>query len=335
MLKKMSIRKLMVATLTLFILLILYLMPDSIMEKKLDINHDNVEYVYSNNLEVIYLLDSNDYVARTKISINNKETTEKKAKELIEGLIIDGNKSNIIPNGFRSIIPSGTNILDISLDNKTITINFSKEILDINEKYEEKMIEAIIYTLTSIENVDNVIIKVDNKTLEKLPNSGKKLPQILDKSFGINKVYDITSMHNIDYFTLYYVNSFNDYNGVKLKAGDKVDVYFIDEENKVFFKIINNSTLLGIKNASGENITSGIPSMFILTVKDSYIIDFINAFTYNSSSNRFRTVIIKHGSTLSLNNYEELESIDDYNDMRLNSNEVPTETFGIIGEVQE
>lgn len=212
MLKKMSIRKLMVATLTLFILLILYLMPDSIMEKKLDINHDNVEYVYSNNLEVIYLLDSNDYVARTKISINNKETTEKKAKELIEGLIIDGNKSNIIPNGFRSIIPSGTNILDISLDNKTITINFSKEILDINEKYEEKMIEAIIYTLTSIENVDNVIIKVDNKTLEKLPNSGKKLPQILDKSFGINKVYDITSMHNIDYFTLYYVNSFNDNN---------------------------------------------------------------------------------------------------------------------------
>lgn len=133
----------------------------------------------------------------------------------------------------------------------------------------------------------------------------------------------------------YAVDSFNDYNGVKLKVGDKVDVYFIDEENKVFFKIINNSTLLGIKNASGENITSGIPSMFILTVKDSYIIDFINAFTYNSSSNRFRTVIIKHGSTFSLNNYEELESIDDYNDMRLNSNEVPTETFGIIGEVQE
>lgn len=133
----------------------------------------------------------------------------------------------------------------------------------------------------------------------------------------------------------YTVNSFNDYNGVKLKAGDKVDVYFIDEENKVFLKIINNSTLLSIKNANGENISSGTPSTFILTVKDSYIIDFINAFTYNSSSNRVRTVIIKHGSTLSLNNYEELESIDDYIDMSLNSNEVPTETFGIIGEVQE
>lgn len=133
----------------------------------------------------------------------------------------------------------------------------------------------------------------------------------------------------------YTVNSFNDYNGVKLKAGDKVDVYFIDEENKVFLKIINKSTLVGIRNANGENVSSGTPSTFILTVKDSYIIDFIHTFTYNSSSNRVRTVIIKHGSTFSLNNYEELESIDDYIDMRLNSNEVPTETFGIIGEVQE
>ena len=133
----------------------------------------------------------------------------------------------------------------------------------------------------------------------------------------------------------YAVDSFNDYNGVKLKAGDKVDVYYIDEENKVFLKIINNSTLLGIRNANGENISSGTPSMFILSVKDSYKIDFINAFTYNLSSNRFRTIIIKHGSTFSLNNYEELESIDDYIDMRSNSNEVPTETFSIIGEVQE
>ena len=132
----------------------------------------------------------------------------------------------------------------------------------------------------------------------------------------------------------YPVDSFNDYNGVKLKAGDKVDVYFIDEENQVFVKIINNSTLLGIQNASGENITNGIPSMFTLATKEKEFIDFRNVEKYTALSS-VRAVIIKHGSTLSLNNYEELESVDDYNDMRLNSNEVPTETFGIIGEVQE
>lgn len=210
MLKKMSMRKLMVATLTLFILMILYLMPDSLMEKKLDLTHDNVEYVYSNSLDVIYLLDSNDYVARTKINSINSNDVIAKAKDLIEGLIIGGSKSNIIPNGFRSIIPSGTTVLDISLESDTVTVNFSDELLDINEKYEEKMIEAIVYTLTSLDNVDKVIIKVNGEVLTKLPNSGKNLPSVLDKSFGINKVYDISSVHNIDSFTVYYVNSYND-----------------------------------------------------------------------------------------------------------------------------
>lgn len=210
MLKKMSMRKLMVATLTLFILMILYLMPDSLMEKKLDLTHDNVEYVYSNSLDVIYLLDSNDYVARTKINSINSSDVIAKTKDLIEGLIIGGSKSNIIPNGFRSIIPSGTTVLDISLESDTVTVNFSDELLDINEKYEEKMIEAIVYTLTSLDNVDKVIIKVNGEVLTKLPNSGKNLPSVLDKSFGINKVYDISSVHNIDSFTVYYVNSYND-----------------------------------------------------------------------------------------------------------------------------
>ena len=132
----------------------------------------------------------------------------------------------------------------------------------------------------------------------------------------------------------YTVDSFNDYNGVKLKVGEKVDVYLIDEENQVFVKIITNSTLLGIKNDSGENITNGIPSMFILATTEKEFIDYRNVEKYTALSSA-RAIIIKHGSTLSLNNYEELESVDDYNDMRLNSNEVPTETFGIIGEVQE
>lgn len=209
MLKKISLRKLMVATLTLFILTIIYLMPDSITNKSLNIKNDNIEYIYSNNLDVIYLLDSNDYVARTKITMNESKDINNKIKEIIEGLTIDGNKSNIIPNGFRSIIPADTKILNMNIDNKILTIDFSKEILEVNEKYEEKMIEAIIYSLTSLDEIDKIIIQVEGKQLEKLPKSNKMLPSILDKNYGINKVYDITNTHDIDSYTLYYVNTFN------------------------------------------------------------------------------------------------------------------------------
>ena len=127
-----------------------------------------------------------------------------------DGLIVDGKKSNIIPNGFRALIPSGTEVLELNLENNILTINFSKELLTINEKYEEKMIESIIYTLTSIEGIDKVIIKVEGDTLNKLPISGKPIPTFLDKSYGINKIYDITTTKDIDSYTLYYVNSYND-----------------------------------------------------------------------------------------------------------------------------
>lgn len=209
MLKTMSIRKITVATLALCALLLLYLIPSSEKEVSKQLSDASIEYIYTNTKEVIYLLDSNNYVARTTIKGCDCNTIET-VKDVTEGLIIGGEKNNIIPNGFRSIIPSGTEILNLSLENKILTINFSKELLDISLEYEEKMIEAIIYTLTSIEGIDKVIIQVEGKILEKLPNSNKKLPNSLDKSYGINKNYDLVSVQNVDSYTVYYVSQYND-----------------------------------------------------------------------------------------------------------------------------
>ena len=61
MLKKMLIRKIAVATSIVIIMLMLYLIPAN--QKEIDLNNkEQVEYIYPNNLEVIYLLDDNDYL---------------------------------------------------------------------------------------------------------------------------------------------------------------------------------------------------------------------------------------------------------------------------------
>ena len=132
MLKRMSLRKITITTLALFSMTLIYLMPNN-KELKYTIKDEDIEYVYNNTKSVVYLLDSNNYIARTTIPGSNKNT-ESQAKNVLETLIIDGEKNNDIPNGFRSIIPAGTEILDISLEDKTLTINFSKEVLDINEE---------------------------------------------------------------------------------------------------------------------------------------------------------------------------------------------------------
>lgn len=195
------------ATFTLMVLLILCLIDKN--DKEIELDTSNIEYIYSNMLDSIYLLDKNDYVALTSITTCDCDIIDK-SKDLLNGLIIDGAKSAIIPNGFRSIIPTGTSILDVKLDNKVLTVNFSKELLDISSEYEEAMIESIVYTLTSIEGIDKVSIQVEGKELTKLPHSKKNIPTSLDKSYGINKVYDINNTKDIDSITLYYVNSYND-----------------------------------------------------------------------------------------------------------------------------
>ena len=187
-------------------LLIIYILPDNSREIKL--KNDKIEYISNDIVGTIYLVDSNNYVARTSIPTCKCEGVDI-AKDLLEGLIIDGNKSDIIPNGFRSILPSGTSILNVELNDKTLTINFSKELLEGPPNEERKMIESIVYTLTSIKGIDKVKIQVDSSPLTKLPNSKELLPEVLDKSYGINKTYDLVTTNNIISYTTYYVNKYN------------------------------------------------------------------------------------------------------------------------------
>lgn len=203
MLKRMILKKITITALTLFILLLIYLMPtNKINNRNLDVKQ-NLEYTYTNDLETIYLLDYNDYVARTFIKGCSCSSAVDKASDLLQGLIVEGKKNNIIPNGFKAIIPSGTRVLALNLDKGVLTIDFSKEILEINKKYEEKMLESLIYTLTSINGIDSVKILVEGEEL-------KQLPSLLDRDYGINKVYNLTGTNNIDSYTVFYVNEFND-----------------------------------------------------------------------------------------------------------------------------
>lgn len=206
MLRKMLYRKIMVAASIIMVMLLLYLIPTNKEDIKLE---QKLEYVYPNDLEAIYLLDAYDFISRTKISVN-KEDAITKSIDLIEGLTIDGKKQDIIPNGFKSLLPSGTKVLNIKLTEGLLRVDFSKEFMNIKEKDEEKIIEALTYTLTSVSGIDRLEIFVEGKRLECLPNSKEKLPEYLDKKYGINKKYELTTLKDIDTYTVYYVLNYND-----------------------------------------------------------------------------------------------------------------------------
>lgn len=206
MLRRMLYKKIMVATSILLVILMLYLIPSNKSELEIE---QRLEYVYPNEVDTIYLLDNYDKISRTMISVN-KQNEISKAIDLLDGLTINGKKQDKLPNGFRGLLPVGTRVLDISLHNKILKIDFSKEFNNIKMEYEEKLIESLVYTLTDIDGVDKIEIFIEGVKLKELPNSKKLLPEYLDKGYGINKEYELTNLNDIDSYTIYYVMNYND-----------------------------------------------------------------------------------------------------------------------------
>ena len=174
MLKNMTIKKVSLATILLLICALFVLFPRE-NEYKLDLNgKTSVEYVNNDETHEIYLVNKDNYVSRTKVLLNEDEV-EKKIRTLIEYLIIDGKKESNIPNGFRAPIPSG-----------------------------------IVYSLTSIKEVNGIMIYVEGNLLTVLPKNKTNLPTVLTRDIGINKIYDITNTKDISKTTIYYIGENND-----------------------------------------------------------------------------------------------------------------------------
>ena len=205
MLKKKMIRKIIISTSALFALFLIYLIPNEELDIKQSLEYIDLD-VTTNN---IYLLDEYSYLGKTEVVVNSK-TIEDKVKELVEVLINGGVGENKIPNGFKSILPSETKILSAKYEDNLIKIDFSKDLLNISKELEEKMIEALIYTITSVDEVEKVIIYVEGNILTKLPQTNITLPSTLDRNFGINKTYDFTNTKDINQVTIYYLNKHND-----------------------------------------------------------------------------------------------------------------------------
>ena len=95
MLKRISIRKIILSSFTILVLFLLYLIPNNTKDLKVE-QIEQYTNLDTSNMHEIYLLDSNNYIARTTISmVNTDKTTEEKARELLEALII-GEKKKVL-----------------------------------------------------------------------------------------------------------------------------------------------------------------------------------------------------------------------------------------------
>ena len=300
MIKNMTIRKISTASILLFICFLFMLFP--VEENVINLEgKESIEYINNeNDTHEIYMVNKDNYVARTMVLLNETDL-ETKVREILEYLIIGGKKESNVPNGFRSIIPSGTEIKSIEIKEGLLKINFSKELLEIDKELEEKMLESIVYSLTSINEIKGILIYVEGDLLTVLPKNKINLPSILTRDIGINKVYNLIDTKDIVSTTVYYIGENNDnyyyvpVTKIENNSSDKIKI-IIDElssgptfENNLMSFLNVNTELLNyeIKNKSmyltfndyilnsieNKNILEEVLYTICLSIEDNYDVE--------------------------------------------------------------
>lgn len=312
MLKRMINKKLIITSASLFALFLIYLVPKDTLYQVKDVP-SKVSYVDAKvNTEEVYLLNHRNMLGRTKIVWNQPSNdVTRKAKFIIETLIQDGPNSSSIPNGFRAILPSETKINGILYENRILKINFSKELLEINEELEEKMIESIVYSLTAIDGVDNIIIYVDNKILTFLPKTKTSLPSTLNRTIGINKKYDFTKTDNISQVTVYYVDEW-DGNHYYIP----VTKYMNDDREKVKIIIDELTSTSSYYSNLMSYLNSNVEVLNINTTDDIMELNF-NSYLFDSEEKEILEEVIYTISLSIKDNYDVSEVVFKVNDEKI------------------
>ena len=203
MLRTKALRKIFTTTLSLFILLFVLTITsnnntENLLKTNLQIG-DNGKYVHS-----IYLLNDSGLLVKSKILLD-EENEKSKIASLVTNLVV-GN-SNIMVDGLRGVIPKGTTIKEVIVGKNIVTIDFSKEILNVSSSDEKKMVAAIVYSIMELGNYKGVSLLVEGENFDKYPNSLEKIPTVLNKSLGINESYNITSRDDINKVVIYYLEN--------------------------------------------------------------------------------------------------------------------------------
>lgn len=300
MLKKKIFKRISIIIACLIVVELIILFPKS---------ETDYSLTSSNTNGIIYLLDDNNFVARLDI-VYETTTTKGLIKEIIDILTINNKKSLKVRDGFYPLIPENTKLLDFDIKDDIVTLNFSNNLLNISKEFEEKMIEAIVYSVTSLKNINGVTIKVEDKLLEKLPHSSKKLPDVIDRDFKINKEYDIKTLNNIKETTIYYLAKKDNYlyyipvtkytNTNKEKIEIIIDelkssstyntnlISYINEETKLInHEILDKSLILNfndqiLSDINSSNIIEEVTYAINLSVQENYDIDNIMYYINNN-----------------------------------------------------
>lgn len=193
----------------------------------------------------LYLLDKNGYVVPQTVSLPK---TKEVAKQALEYLVDGGPITELLPNGFRAVLPAGTMVNGVNLlKDGTLVVDFSKEFSNYNAEDEMKILQAITWTLTQFDTVNKVKIQINGHDQSNMPVNGTPINEGTSRANGINfdngEVVDVVNSKAV---TLYFL----------AQNGD--NTYYVPVTRRIN-KNEENTYAAAVKELiKGPNISSGL-----------------------------------------------------------------------------
>jgi germination protein M len=200
----------------------------------------------------LYLIDKNGYVVPKTIDLPKNVTV---AKQALDFLVQNGPGTDMLPNGFRAVLPEGTQT-SVNVKDGVATVNFSKEFKNYQAGDELKILQSITWTLTQFNTIKQVKLQMNGHDLTEMPVNGTPISDKLSRANGINiDTKDIVDITNTKPLTVYYI------------GGDEGSYYYVPVTLRINNEVKDNVAAVVNALATGPNEKSNLVSEFMSDVK--------------------------------------------------------------------
>lgn len=199
----------------------------------------------------LFLIDDKGMVAPQTLEIPVPESKEV-ATQALEYLVKDGPVTELLPNGFQAVLPAGTQVLGVNIKDGVATADFSEEFKDYRAEDEQKILQAITWTLTQFESIDKVKLRINGHDQDSMPVDGTPISDGVSRSDGINMdLGNVTDITNSVGVTLYFLAQSGD-NSYYVPVTKRIPK--LEDEDKIV------ATVKGL--IEGPSLQSGLFSDF-------------------------------------------------------------------------
>jgi germination protein M len=200
----------------------------------------------------LYLIDKDGYVVPQTIALPE---TPGVAKQALEFLVENGPVSEMLPNGFRAVLPADTQV-DVDVKGGVATVDFSKEFKGYQPEDEMKVLQAVTWTLTQFDSIQKVKFQMNGHEMNEMPVNGTPISDEMSRNMGINmdtsEVVDITDTMPV---TVYYL------------GGDESNYYYVPVTKRVNKNMKDPVVAIVDELVKGPTYTSTLVSEFLPGVK--------------------------------------------------------------------